>query len=261
MLKAKLAAICMVIAGAIGMTGIARADTITAKLTGLDPMAAGSMVLDGVPLPSDDGVGLLEWDGTGFGNPAPFTGTFTTFCIDLNEDIFFNSIYTFALNPDLASAPKATAYVPPQSPATGMGTVRADEMMEMFGSHYANLPTGDYLQAFQLAIWDIVYGSDNQSVTDTSSTFYVSGGIDANALNIANSFLVEASNPANLALHDEDDLIALTGLDGAQDQVVIDDDVVVNTGLPLPSAGVGGAVLLAGLGLVRLNRSRRLAII
>jgi hypothetical protein len=235
----------------------ANADTITAKLTGLDPMASGTMVLDGTTLPSDYGVGLLEWDGTGFGNPAPFTSTFTTFCIDLNETIFFNSTYTFAINPDLASAPKSTAYVPPQIPATGMGTTRADEMMELYGSHYADLPTSDYLQAFQLAVWDIVYGSDPDSVTDTSSMFYVSGGIDATALGLANSFLVEAANPANLALHDEDDLIALTGVDGAQDQVAVDDDIVVNTSLSLPNTDVATAVLLAGLGIVRLTRSRR----
>ncbi len=252
MRKAKLAALCLAVAGFLGLGNMARAETVTAKLVGLSPFAGGDLVLNGTAI-SGDGVGELEWDGTGFGNNSPFNGPFTSFCIDLQEVIQFNNVYSFDLNAALSTAPKATAYPAPLSGP--MGPTKANEMSELFGSHFGSLSTADDLQAFQLAIWNIVYDTD---ATVSSGIFAVTGGIDSTAISEANSWLTEALDPSNLALHHDNQLVALTGIaDSApfpQDQIVHDPNIPIDTGVPLPSSLLAGSVLLAGLGIARVGR-------
>jgi hypothetical protein len=257
MRKAKLIAMCLAVAGIIGLGRAARAETVTAKLTGIDPMSGGDLYLNGVNI-GGDYVGELEWDGTGEGNNAPFNGPFNTFCIDLNENIYFNGTYTFNYDLDVADAPKSTAY---PSPLSGpMGTTRANELSELFGQHFAGLSTGDDLQAFQLAIWAIVYDTTTQVNTVTSGIFYVASGVDSTAISEADAWLADAANPANLATYHDNQLVALVGSTAGngpypQDQIVIDSTIPISSnGVPLPSSAVGGAILIAGLGLARWGR-------
>ena len=257
MRSVKVAAMCLAVAGLLGLGRIARAETVTAKLTGLDPFAGGDLSLNGSPI-SGDGVGELEWDGTGLGNSSPFDGPFTTFCIDLNEIIQFNNVYSFALNPTISTAPKATAY--PGGGLTGpMGLTKAAELQELFGSHFAGLSGDpDKLQAFQLSVWNIIYDND-ASVSNGDGLFYVTGGIDSTAIGDANSWLNEAiTDVGNNTGPRNTQLVALMGIDQSnsspfpQDQIVIDTNI--NTGVPLPSSALGGTMLLAILGLARMGR-------
>jgi hypothetical protein len=242
------------------MGSFVRADTVTAELVNLIPFAGGTMVLDGNTLPSDYGVGELVWDGTiggtYFGNPAPFDGTFYTFCIDLNEVINFNNVYTFTTQTDIADAPKVAAGGP-------MGSAKATEVGYLFGNYYGTLGSNDSLQAFQLALWNIIFDTDN-SVSNGAGSFYVptGSGISSSVVADANTMLGNVSSGVQAT-----DLEALIGqeIDNtgtfAQDQIVVNPLIGTGGSVPLPKGSLMTAVLMAGYGIYRLNRSRRLAAI
>jgi len=257
MRRVKIAAIGLAMIAALGMGRAVRAETVTADLVGLIPFAGGDLSLNGSTL-SGDGVGELVWNGAGFGNASPFNGSFDTFCIDLNEIINFNNVYSFNLV-SLTSVPK------PTSGAAYLTVTKALEIEDLYGEHLGSLGSilgnGDY-QAFQLALWNIVYDTD-ASVSNGAGTFYVpsTSTLDPSVITEANSWLTEA---LSLPLGDlyATDLVGMQGLeidasgDFAQDQVVIvpGSDIPIGGTTPLPSAALMGAVLLAGYGLVRSVR-------
>jgi hypothetical protein len=239
----------LVAVAGLAMPMLAHADTISATLETLNPYAFPTVSLDGQNYTG--GVGLIGWQGSS-SNEAPFNGAFNTYCIDLIQDIGFGGTYSFTLTP-LADAPKSSAF-PGGTPTNGMGLAKADEIEELIGSHYnstlANTQAGaDAATAVQLAIWNIIYDTDN-SVSTGSGTFYVVSGIDSTAISEANSWLTEAANPANQGL-DATNIVALVAANGAQDQLAV-------TPVPVPSAAIGGSVLLAGYGLVRSRKRAQL---
>jgi hypothetical protein len=246
----------MALAACWAGASMAKADTvITAQLTGLNPWAFGTIHLAGAG-DEDGGIGNIIWQGNS-GNAAPFTGTFNTYCIDLEENIYFGSSYSFVIAP-LADAPKESAY--PGDTGGPMGAEKATEIEELFGQHYADtlgVNDGVDCEAMQLAIWNIIYDTDT-SVSTGDGTFYADGDVDPNAIAIANSWLVDAANPQDQALYQADDLEALIGCDGAQDQIVVNPLIPISTtSVPLPTSAMGGSVLLAGLAASRLWRRRR----
>lgn len=241
----------VVAAAGLAMPMLAHADTITATLETLNPDTFPTMYLAGEGNISG-GAGLIGWQGVST-NDAPFNGTFNTFCIDLIQDINFGSSYTYTLTP-LQNAPNSGAF-PSGTPTTGMGIAKADEIEELIGSHYAQTLTSgqagaDADSAMQLAIWNIIYDTDT-SVSTGSGSFYAVSGFDTTAINEANSWLVEAANPANQDL-DNPNVIALVGENGAQDQLAV-------TAVPDPSTTAGCTVLLGGYALMRSRKRTKLA--
>src|ERR1700721_857485 len=185
----------------------AKATTITATLTGLDPYTFPTIYLQGEGNMSG-GVGQIQWQGLST-NAVPFNGAFDTYCISLIQDIYFGSTYTFTEG-SLNSAPNSGAY--PNGQTGGMGTGKADEIDELFGSHYGDtLLTGqtgtDNREAFQLAIWNIIYDTDT-SVSSGSGSFYAVSGVDTGVITTANSWLSEAANTSNQDL-DATNVVAL----------------------------------------------------
>jgi hypothetical protein len=220
----------------------------------IDPYVFGTVHLDGAG-DIGGGIGEIVWQGDA-GNASPFNGQFDTYCIDLIEDIYFGSTYTFTVG-SLANSPKPSAY--PGGNLNGMGTIKANEIAEMYAQHYADtLPggNGDEREAFQLAIWNMVYDTDT-SVSTGDGVFYATGDVSGNAISIANGWLVDAANPANQAIYHANDLISLVGDRGVQDQITIDPNITITTGTPLPNSATGGSLLLAGLSLTRVWKRRQ----
>jgi hypothetical protein len=247
------------VAISVGFAKNAKATSITGTLETVSPYAFPTIYLQGEGDLSG-GVGQIQWQGVST-NAAPFNGAFDTYCIDLIQDIYFGSTYTFTEGA-LSSGPNPGAY--PDGQTGGMGTAKADEIDELFGSDYsATLASGqtgdDDREAFQLAIWSIIYNNDT-SVSNTSDPFYVVSGIDANAISTANSWLVEAADPANQDL-DATNVIGLFAENGAQDQVALGGptvDRLTPAGVPLPSsAAMGGALLAGAMVIARIRRAVR----
>jgi hypothetical protein len=229
---------------AVGLNQFANADTVTATLTGLTPYVFPTMYLQGTGNITG-GTGAIGWQGQN-GNALGLTGSFDTFCIDLIQDINFGSTYTYNVM-SLASAPQPGAYYPPQS--GGMGAVKAGELSTLYAEQFVGLSTDDALEAFQLAIWNIVYDND-ASVSTGDGAFYVVSGFDPSIVALANSYLAGATDLS----HQEafyGSLVALVGQDGAQDQIY-------TSPVPAPQTFLGGGVLLGACVLVRRKRGSAL---
>jgi hypothetical protein len=240
----------------IALPSLAKADSISATLTGLDPFVFGTLNLQGAPA-VEGGIGNIIWAGNS-NNEAPFAGTFNTYCIDLIQDVDFGGTYTFDLEPP-ASAPKAGAYVG-GTPSSGMGTAKANDLAALFGVDYgqtvgSSASAETAKEAFQLAIWNIIYDTD-ASVSTGSGTFYAGSDVDSGAISVANGFLADALNPDNQQ-YDATDLVALVGENGAQDQIALDPLIPISAdppSTPLPSSGLAGLVLFLGFGLAKWYR-------
>lgn len=265
--KTKLLCAALAALVSLGFGKLSQAQLVTADLTGLTPFSGGMLSLDGHNV-DGDGVGQLSWDGSPYpSNPAPFNSTFNTYCLDLNDSISVGQTFTFDLDTDLATAPKPSAGGP-------MGTNAAREMQALYGEHFNPNGSDDDLQAFQLAVWGIVYnGFGNVSVTDTSDHFFVENGIDSNALALANNWLQQAFVSADTDTGTfNDNVVALIGQtipgtdSSVQDQVVI--GIIPTTSVPEINASgfvslllvlCGAFALLEGADQTRLLRRRPIA--
>ena len=144
-----------------------------------------------------------------------------------------------------------------------MGAAKATEIDTLFGMHYNDTINSSINQeAFQLAIWNIVYDTDN-SVSQESGTFYAvnNSGLDAAAITVANGFLADTSNAGNQSQFAVQNVIALFGQDGAQDQLFLDPLLpahITVAGAPFPAAGTSAAVLMGLIAIARWKRNARL---
>jgi hypothetical protein len=235
----------------LSISTFAKAETVTALLTSVDPFMQADLYNNGTTI-NNDVVGELVWNGAGQGNSAPFDGTFTTFCLDLVQSISTNNVipYTLTLQPALDQAPKAIAGGP-------MGSFKSLEMKNLYALHFSGLSTTDDLQAFQLSIWNILYDTDTQ-VDSGSGTFYVIDNVDGTAIAEADAWLGQAFLAANtLSGPFQSNVDALIGDVGVQDQIV--PGPTAGSGVPIPKSALSGGALIAGLGLARILRSRSAA--
>jgi hypothetical protein len=252
----------------VGISGLVRADNILATL---DSVSGGSATLNYNGTNISGGVGYINWTGSA-SNAAAFSSPFSTFCIDLTEDIGYGSTYQYQVQPNISDAPKETNGDGSVVVGGPMGSTKAGDIQFLYNADFATaVGLGDLgYEAFQLAIWNIVYDSDD---TVSSGTFYVAdaSGLDPGAIPLANLWL--SLIPSGLSYDPADTFqVALLGLSttdngkltpvpDAQDQIFYNPDDVFTGGgnpTPLPSAALGGAVLMSGMGLLSL-RSRRVS--
>jgi hypothetical protein len=160
---------------------------------------------------------------------------FTSFCIELTQDTWDDAVFTFEIG-----APES---VPPPGVSlagTGGGMSKADYLRKLWALHAGQVVDGTTGAAFQTAVWDIVYDAD---FTLSAGNFRATG----TATTLAQTWLTDVKN--SQVAYTAPNLVALTNPEG-QDQITV-------APVPLPSAALGGLVVLAGMGLGRVRRTRR----
>lgn len=236
---------------ALGTSAPARAEMVTAELNGstlgtiLNPSAAVTINLgDGSAASVNYYPGVVNWINYTSG-PSSLSHAFTTFCIELTQDISPGNKYTYSLI-DLQYAPK------PGSSKTGsgqgMGAAKANKIAQLWAADYGKIGSnGTDAAAFQLAIWKIEY---DYNTAFTGNDWFTSGNFRATAnttaTQLATTWLqgIWTNNNAPAATN----LIALDSMT-AQDQVT-----QLTTPVP-PTAYLAAA----GLGVVVLVRWRKRA--
>jgi hypothetical protein len=133
----------------IGLVPTARADTVAATYEGLSAYQKIDLLIGPKWWPSIE-TGMLRWDRTGGDHAPNFRGTFTSYCIELEQDIRYGDKVVFDVR-DLARAP---------DPGPVMGQTKANYIRELWGRYYTPTPDDEQAAAFQLALWEIV--SDTQ---------------------------------------------------------------------------------------------------
>jgi hypothetical protein len=231
------------------VAGQGRADFVTATLNGtglddiLNPGAYVTINLGDGSAPSMNyKPGVVNWTGVSTNAPA-FRGKFTTFCLELTQDISPGNAYTYSLIA-LDNAPK------PGSPATGgsggMGAIKANEIRQLWTGFHGTIGSdGTKAAAFQLCIWKIEDDWGTSAATDfTKGNFRASN--NASATDQASAWLM---NLTHTQYAPDQSLMALTS-GQFQDQLVA---------LPAPAPPgiwLGGISLLClwGYGLARSRR-------
>lgn len=183
-------------------------------------------------------MGLNEtgWAGVyNFKNASgDLTGNLRTFCIDIAQDIYYNTTATFEVK-SLATAP---------TPGTAMGQANANLISELWGRDFASITTNTQAAAFQIAVWEIINEKSGNALNVKTGDFTVTGVGDA-TLDLANTWLGQLNGSGPFAPN----LIALTS-DTYQDYVV--------QGTPAPASFVLAAVGVVGLLPVLAWRRRKI---
>jgi hypothetical protein len=171
--------------------------------------------------------GQLKWTGTSANNPNSQQGTFTTFCIDFDQNINYGSNQTMAIEAvEVAPRPNAPGTGNPSGGSgsnLGLGTSRSQATLirQLFTAFYYTLGTdADRSAAFQLSLWKILYESDTTAATDiTRGSFKLSGSSASSSVApVTNTFLSYLVQNPSIA--QDNNVYALTS-STIQDQVTV----------------------------------------
>jgi hypothetical protein len=217
-----------------------RADFVQARL---DNVTSASTVMinlgDGSPANiSYAYAGYVNWSQQGSPKNPALGSTFSTFCIELTQDVYFGSTYNFTVKA-LEDAPNPGSAG--SGGSGGMGVAKADALRELWAGFYNSIGTNSKnAAAFQLAIWKIEYdwgsanfdnfASGNFRAADASGYPGVTALAKTLVDRVGHEYQTKVTN-----------LVALSG-DTFQDQIT-------QTAVPAPPAWClalcGGVVLLA----------------
>lgn len=243
----------LVAVGSLPLAGAARAGTVTATLDGVSPSQIVGLSYNSQWL-GNAYAGALNWTGQQANGPG-LDGSFTTFCIDLTQDVYIGGTYTYDVaDPSLAPNP-----LPPTAPvgATGMGAANLQRLQNLYALDYDSIGTdNDRGAAFQIAIWEVLF--DTGQSHDVSTGQFAVSGASTNVINLANQFVADATSSDTLAFRNQ--LMALTSAT-AQDQLFIGPPASIEPGPPLtavptPAAAVGALPLLGALAAFKRKRRR-----
>jgi hypothetical protein len=253
----------------------AQAGMLTATLSSSDPLNPATPVNINLGDGTTAGMfvytpGVVNWTIAPGGNQTGLNipTNFTSFCIELTQDISPGNSYAYTVNTSdpntgLASAPVSS------TPGNGMGTAAANALAQLFGQYYNTMMangTGVDAAAFQLAIWKIEYdwGIPGDTSISAGNTSFATGNFLANSsgvgstnVNNANAAISLAENWLNsIAANPITDTPASVGLyaltnPNYQDQII----EVPPSSLPVPStAYLAGFSILCLFGYRYVSR-------
>lgn len=245
-----------------------------------DTRAYGGML--GWDLSANSSTSVIEGD---FGSPKILTGAavygsnssrFTSFCIELGEQVLTNNVYTLnkvaveaAPNPGIGAGASSGA-----ASNGNMGAAKADLLRELYGNYYGQLATSpvaglvnpaNYLTvnaaAFQLAIWEIVFDTGNNLYSGEfllRNTSKNDESFQKKARTLASDWLDKIYQPGILNGKSEKNLMAISRQKSAgesnanrvQDQIVLFEEPVV---VPEPASWL----CFMGFGVMALARGRK----
>jgi hypothetical protein len=143
--------------------GACHADSITAEFNSVTD--GGVLVTLGLDNGSGDKLsvsgyaGEYNWKQLSGSPTLGNAGSFSTFCIEISQDINFGGKYGYNLVAP-STAPQPSSF---WTPAGGMGAADATLIAELWNAHYVSDPNNwsvDGEASFQFAIWDIIYGKE-----------------------------------------------------------------------------------------------------
>jgi hypothetical protein len=222
---------------AVTLNSVASADTITAKLTGLPQFRSAQISADGGATWKGSVAGALQWERVGGTKPGDPIGNFTSFCIELTQNLSIGQTYTF----DAVLLGAAPLPGGPGVGNTGMGSAKANLLRELWGRYFGNVNNADTSAAFQVATWEIVY---DLGVSLGAGDFQAKGGGN----NPSPTYLQTAQNWLN-SLDGTGPKAKLGGMSSLRIQ-----DQVYPT-IPLPNAVWGGMLLLSGLAVAKVRKA------
>jgi hypothetical protein len=167
--------------------------------------------------------GYIPWTQAAGSDPAfgPVGHVFTTFCIELTQDVGIGGNYTFTTD-SLKNAPNPGTSQSQVTPGTvGMGTAKADAIGRLWNGFYSQSMSLPNAAAFQLAIWRIEYDWGSSTLED-----FTTGNFRANSSNTdGNAAITQAQVLLGHVINNDygytvgaPNLVALTGA-CIQDQV------------------------------------------
>jgi hypothetical protein len=183
--------------------------------------------------------GELNWT-TVSGVPG-LSNQFVTFCIELNQPITTKpgmNQYTYNVAPLEDGGLPGLGYGGPGNNGP-LGTTKANEIRQLWGMHYGDVTDVVTAAAFQITIWEIVYGPYFTPIADNVPGDPIIGTDGAAAIALAASWLADVQTP-NPSVY-ENNLMALTS-PTAQDQIVLIAPVPAPGGFTL--AAIGAIALL-----------------
>lgn len=195
--------------------------------------------------------GYVNWSQTPANNNPGIPNHFSTFCIELTQNVYFGGTYTYNLTAlELAPTPGS----PQTGQPDGMGTLKANAIRTLWGSAYSSNMSQIDAAAFQLAVWRLEYDWDGKKTINQMKDF-TTGNFLANGANADGSAAVTAAQLLVTHVLDgtfttmETNLVALTS-DQFQDQITVTPEPAsVTLGL------VGGVGLILGRRFVRRKKS------
>jgi hypothetical protein len=199
-------------------------------------------------------IGQYNWTIIGPSTLGPVGMNFSTFCVDIPQDIALNGQYDYTLT-DPSNAPK-----PVSTYMNGpMGADNAAALGRLWAADIGNVVNAtsvanelEAAAAFQLAVWKITYNAapDNLNTNDALDNLTIKL-YTANST-LQNQINTDAFNWASAALNSSGPgtpLVALSSIT-AQDQITV---------APTPAAAIAGLVLMAGMFAVRLRKRQMMA--
>jgi hypothetical protein len=250
------------------IAGRAHAASVTATLDDTRPARVVGLNYNGAYL-GIGYAGTLNWHVTA-DDGAGLPGSFSSYCIDLLQDVYVGHSYTFTLT-DVEHTSDPQWPTRPTG-AGGLDAVHAGYLGNLYASQLDTVGTdADRAAAFQIALWEILY--DTSSAHDVATGQFSVRFASNNVVAIANQFVAAAtasgsSSPSNT-------FTVLTS-PNAQDQLFVgarwSDGPIIDllpndlppgdglpTPVPVPAAAVAALPLLAGIAAVHARRQRRLA--